>query len=422
MYVSGEIAGNTSPRSEPSTKLLVMDFMQIQKKFGQRFCDTFFSDLVELAHNIQKDKEKDKEKEERWMKDLDALKGMKGLDALNALEAMSASEFSSVLDEGATVPKQLAVQHEPHHDVESVFWVLVGCLVRALPDGDDDKPTDTSNCIFNDMLYHEMPASRSNKRDEALSWTQTEWRKALHPELRMLAPMIARMCQLLCINWRNRSTPSNRFLLHQGFKRLLFMQIREIEKDIRLNTERPRIVYAHKPDEVRRTVVDSSLRASGNSSSQSSATYQSQRPKRGSDSITDPGETTSTRKRPKSDHPAQVTQFTPPNSSAQRFHELLTELNASDEKPRPTPPPLALEIEPIEGPMLFGTEDTVDDDQEIFEGRSQVDVEKKALESVAEALRNTIQQHRFNAESLVKMHLDDGAWHQVTVRSEDAFC
>jgi len=46
-------------------------------------------------------------------------------------------------------------------------------------------------------------------------------------------------------------------------------------------------------------------------------------------------------------------------------------------------------------------------------------VEKKAFESVAEALRETIRQHKFKAELLVKMHLDDEAWHQVMVRPEN---
>ena len=35
--------------------------------------------------------------------------------------------------------------------------------------GADDNPTDASNVIINDMLYHTIPFSNSNRRDEALT-------------------------------------------------------------------------------------------------------------------------------------------------------------------------------------------------------------------------------------------------------------
>jgi hypothetical protein len=240
MYVSGEIAGNIIPRSEPVMTPLVEGFLRIHEKFGERFSDddTFLDELTTLEGLIV-DERLAAIKKEKAASIQHRKRYLSGLNVTDSREALSGPEFSSVLDEEATLPEQLAPQHKPHHDVESVFWVLVCCLVRALPHGDDDNPTGLSDCISNDMLYHEIPSSRSHRRDKALGWTQKEWEKALHPRLRMLAPMIVRMCKLLCINWRDRSTPSNRFLLHQGFKRLLFIQIREIgERDIRLNTEK----------------------------------------------------------------------------------------------------------------------------------------------------------------------------------------
>ena len=67
--------------------------------------------------------------------------------------------------------------------------------------------------------------------------------------------------------------------------------------------------------------------------------------------------------------------------------------------------------------VQFGT---VDDDQEVYKERSQENVENKAMESLAEALENTLK-HRREAEHLVKMDLDDEAWHQVTVIPSDVF-
>jgi hypothetical protein len=58
---------------------------------------------------------------------------------------------------------------------------------------------------------------------------------------------------------------------------------------------------------------------------------------------------------------------------------------------------------------------------EDYDERSQDDVEKKAIKRVAEALKETTAQHKRKAESLVKMHLDDEAWHQVTAKPDDVF-
>ena len=413
MYVSGEIAGNIQDTTEPDLLPLLKTFRGIQEKFGERYNDTFWEELKKLAQSLRaEEKKRMKEVEEIWKN----LKAWKNLGALDTEKAQSEPKFGLVSDGKATVPEQLAVKHEPRHDVESVFWVLVCCLVRALPDGADDKPTEASDLIFKNMLYHEIPGSLSNRRDDALRWPQQFWEDALHPELRMLAPMIVRMCELLCINWRNRSTPSNRFLLHQGFKRLLFMQIREIgEKDIRLNMKRPRTVHARNPGEIRMTMTGSSARASG-SNSLNFAAHQSQRPKRGSDSITDPGETTSSRKKPKVSHTAQVPQFTPPKPLPHLYNQLsddhlsssLPEVDASDEETNAFSRPLTPEIEPMERPMQLGTDDA----------RSQEEVENMAIEKVEEALRETIMQRRRSAESLVAIHLDDEAWHQVTPKPD----
>ena len=71
----------------------------------------------------------------------------------------------------------------------------------------------------------------------------------------------------------------------------------------------------------------------------------------------------------------------------------------------------------MEGPVQLGT---VDDDQEIYEERSQEGVESKAMESLADTFKDIVE-HRREVENLVKIHLDDEAWHQVTVKPSDVF-
>jgi hypothetical protein len=399
MYVSGEIAGNTSPRSEPVMDQLLEDLSQIHYKLGSRFSDTFSDEFMHLANIMSTEEATRAQERSQRVKQLTREWG-----------APPVPKPSLVLNE-----EQQAPQHEPRHDIESVFWVHICCLVRALPDGADDNPTEQSDCIINDMLYHEVPPSASTRRDEALRWTRTEWERALHPRLQMLAPMVVRMCELLCINWRIRSTPQNRFLLHQGFKRLLLMQVREIEEkdvDVQLNTKKPRAIYARKPEEIRKTVTGSSLRASGCNSSQDFPIHQVQRPKRGSDSITDPGETASSRKRAKLDRSARSS---PQSSNDSRDGSL-------SPSPSGVGAPDFL-VPTIEGPVQPGTEGTVDDDGEDYEERSQEQVDEeaiKAISSLPEDVRKTIVWHRGEAGSLVKMHLDDEAWHRVTVKPDNS--
>ena len=410
MYVSGEIAGNTSPRSEPDMMPLLEIFMQIEHKFGERFDDTFSDEFRKLARIMRT------QRVEETKQAMARIKRIQEMD--RKWGAPPEHKSNPVSGKKSTLVKQPAPQHEPRHDIESVFWVMVCSLVRALPVGADDNPTERSNYIFNNILYHEIPFSMSNRRDEALKWTREEWEEALHPRLRMLAPMIVRMCELLCINWRGLSTPSNRVLLHQAFKRLLLMEIRafgENNEDVQLNMEKPRTIYARKPHEVLTTLTDSHHRAFGCSSSQDIPINRVQRPKRRSDSIADPGETTSSRKRAKLDHSADPS----PQLYDDLFSDSLSPSASNVDAPgKETGPFLAPKME---GSIQLGTEGTADDDREFYDRLTQKDVDDKAFEAIgstAEAARESIERLRRRAESLVKMHLDDEAWHQVTVKPD----
>ena len=121
--------------------------------------------------------------------------------------------------------------------------------------------------------------------------------------------------------------------------------------------------------------MDSFLCASDHNSSQNSETHQIQRPKRGSGSIADPGETTAPR-----------TQFAPRDSLDRSHHQLVGgPLN-------PSPPDVGAcdgvsEIEPMRGLVQLRTEGTVEDDEEMYKEQSQEYVEEKPIESVAEGLR-----------------------------------
>ena len=73
----------------------------------------------------------------------------------------------------------------------------------------------------------------------------------------------------------------------------------------------------------------------------------------------------------------------------------------------------------MEGLMQLGIEITADDAQVVYEEPSQKDMKNKAIQSVAKASKDTFAKHRRKAEHLVKIHLDNEAWYQVTVKPND---
>ena len=89
MYVSGEIAGNPSLRSEPAMDILFDIFARIDEKYGERFDDTFMDQLDELALNITN------EKFERIRQELARIQQMK-------MKAPPELKSSLPLDQGAT--------------------------------------------------------------------------------------------------------------------------------------------------------------------------------------------------------------------------------------------------------------------------------------------------------------------------------
>src|SRR5258708_29118993 len=118
MYISGEIAGNTSPRSEPIITPLVDHFEQIERKFGERFGDDFWDELTKLERDMGTEMSKASRQTVEASR-----QRMKYPAALDTQEALSEPKFGPALDEEATVPEQPTLQHEPRHDIESVFCV-----------------------------------------------------------------------------------------------------------------------------------------------------------------------------------------------------------------------------------------------------------------------------------------------------------
>lgn len=132
------------------------------------------------------------------------------------------------------------------------------------------------------MLYNEILFFRSIRRDRLWVGVESNGRR--------YSIRSSNACADNHLNMHQLASSVNTIQPLPVFKRLLFMQILEIEEDIWLNTERA--VHAYTPDEICKTTVESCVRASGRNGPQMFANHQNVTP--------------SSRKKPKFDHPAQV--------------------------------------------------------------------------------------------------------------------
>src|SRR5258708_36977335 len=106
MYISGEIAGNTSPRSEPIITPLVDHFEQIERKFGERFGDDFWDELTKLERDMGT------EMSQASRQNVESIhQRMKNPAVLDTTEALSEIQFRQALDVEATAPVLPSIQH-----------------------------------------------------------------------------------------------------------------------------------------------------------------------------------------------------------------------------------------------------------------------------------------------------------------------
>ena len=132
-------------------------------------------------------------------------------------------------------------QPRPHHDVESLFWVLSYALVRALPRNAASMERSVDADKFIDSLAtHYFGIIK----DSRLYMTMEEdyWKITSHSQLEPLCPMLEAMSALLAIRWSFLLTDQRSLFVHQAFKRILLAEIYRLREheDIPLDTDKPR--------------------------------------------------------------------------------------------------------------------------------------------------------------------------------------
>jgi hypothetical protein len=144
--------------------------------------------------------------------------------------------------------------HSSHHDVESVYWVLIVFLIRALPA--DSKITDSTLGKFTECYKPLIDHEIGTIMDSRLHFTSSLARpgsKILHPGLSALDQFLRIISRYINPEYAYLTTPPKEDFLHEAVSRIIADQIFKLKDDpILLNTKARR-----KPQEVYERIRDS---------------------------------------------------------------------------------------------------------------------------------------------------------------------
>jgi hypothetical protein len=125
--------------------------------------------------------------------------------------------------------------HQPRHDAESVFWVIVVFLLRVRPVDENvekrenqDHETEVENPALNDLwkpLAEHDIGGRNDNRGNILKATTKTWVDALHPKLAFLEPMIGKLAEQVRPEYSLISPMPPALHLHEAMQRILFQTI-----------------------------------------------------------------------------------------------------------------------------------------------------------------------------------------------------
>ncbi|GJJ09008.1 hypothetical protein Clacol_003229 [Clathrus columnatus] len=196
-------------------------FMACELLYGQKVYEMLYTDPVPPVNSNQFDLEGDV---------LEAYLRVYGQTRYDAYNEDLISYLSGVKESEGIHPYvagDFSLSHQPHHDMESVYWIIIWFLTKAWPTGfDPDLGTfgrNSHSTLRRTMLDREA----NTDPDDAMTLLRKSregWKMTLHAAYEGLSEMLSGMGQYLCMRW---SRFPNIFPLHchEAFKRLLLKQI-----------------------------------------------------------------------------------------------------------------------------------------------------------------------------------------------------
>jgi hypothetical protein len=121
--------------------------------------------------------------------------------------------------------------HRPHHDMESVIWVLVDGLVHAWPIDAEPEVEQLANLVMHMFQTHAIIRWLDTRVHTTIKeFREVEWVEILNPKLRFLTTMMVQLSNFLHCDWTVWMHPKDKKplkadFLHEALKRILLQEI-----------------------------------------------------------------------------------------------------------------------------------------------------------------------------------------------------
>ncbi|CAE7115360.1 unnamed protein product [Rhizoctonia solani] len=166
-------------------------------------------------------------------------------------ELMHTTKYQFPDSPGSATQSEVEFAHRLFHDAESTFWVIAWTLTRSIKNGSQQQtnPSPRFSQFFHTMSRHYPIPRTDDPRDLHSLAGKAGWEGILHPDLSMLAPMLAKMFHYIRPEWAYwpNLNPEH---VHEALMRLLLAQILTTSEEVMINIggrDPPPALLGHDP-------------------------------------------------------------------------------------------------------------------------------------------------------------------------------
>ncbi|CAE7061984.1 unnamed protein product [Rhizoctonia solani] len=151
-------------------------------------------------------------------------------------EFMHTTKYQFPDSPGSATQSKVEFAHRLFHDAESTFWVIAWTLTRSIKDGSEQQTNPSPRFIhfFHTMSRHYPIPQIDDSRELPSLARKAGWEDILHPDLSMLAPMLAKMYHYIRPEWAYWPD-LNPAHVHEALMRLLLAQILTTSGEVMIN-------------------------------------------------------------------------------------------------------------------------------------------------------------------------------------------
>ncbi|KAL5633576.1 hypothetical protein ACGC1H_003905 [Rhizoctonia solani] len=127
--------------------------------------------------------------------------------------------------------------HQLFHDAESTFWVIAWTLARSIKTGSEQEKEPYikfSQFFYTMSTHYPMPAGNDTRQFFHHHVTTEDWESILHPDLAILATMLANMFEYIRPEWAHRPDLDAEHV-HEALMRLLLIEIVKIKNSTNID-------------------------------------------------------------------------------------------------------------------------------------------------------------------------------------------